>query len=66
MALLIADAGIVTLYVNGFMNVASLIAFLVLSFALVTYLGLVEARASHRLLAKARTEMLQEIRIVKA
>ena len=62
---LIADAGIVALYLNGFLGLSALIAFLILSFALATYLGVVEARASHRLLAKARTEMLQEIRIVR-
>ncbi|MGE5053545.1 MAG: hypothetical protein ACM3WP_05210 [Acidobacteriota bacterium] len=63
--LLIADMGVVVLYVDGFLSLWALIVPLALTFVLAGYLGLVEARSSHRLLAKARTEMLGDIRIVK-
>jgi hypothetical protein len=63
--LLIAGAGVVTLYVDEFLSLRALIVFLALALVLAGYLGLVEARSSHRLLAKARTEMLGDIRIIK-
>lgn len=63
--LLIADVGVVILYVDSLLSLRALIVFLALSLVLAGYLALVEARASHRLLAKARTEMLGDIRIIK-
>lgn len=63
--LLVADIGLLILYLDGFLSLPGLSVFVTLSLALAAYLGLVEAPASHRLLGKARTEMLDEIRIVK-
>ncbi len=66
LGLLVADIGLLMLYLNGFLSIPALIVVVTLSVALAAYLGLVEAPSSHRLLAKARTQMLDEIRIVKA
>jgi len=64
-ALLVANVGVIVLCLGGYLSLLELVLFLEVSFALAGYLGLVEAPASHRLLAEARTEMLDEIRIVK-
>jgi hypothetical protein len=64
-AILIADAGLVALWGDGFSPGWLTLILLFISLAIATYLGLCEAPASHRLLAKARSVMLSEINIVK-
>ena len=64
-AALIAASGVLMLWITELCtrNVSLVLIFLCILLAL--YLGITEARASHKLLARARTEMLQEIRFVK-
>ena len=64
-AILIASVGLVELWIGGFTTNKFSLILLVLSLLVAAYLGLVEAPASHQLLAKARTEMMGEIRVVK-
>jgi len=63
--ILIADGGLVVLWADGFSSGKLLLILLFLSLVIAAYLGFWEAPASHRLLARARTEMLDEIRVVK-
>ncbi len=63
--ILIADTGLVVLWVGGFSSCRLSLILLLLSLSVAAYLGFLEAPASHRLLAKARSEMLDEIRVVK-
>jgi hypothetical protein len=64
-AALIAASGLLMLLIMGLCtrSLSAVLIFLCVFLAL--YLGLAEAPASHKLLARARTEMLQEIRFVK-
>jgi hypothetical protein len=65
-AILVADVGLVVLWAEGFAPPWLSLTLLVLSLVIAAYLGLCEAPSSHRLLAKARTAMLSDLRIVKA
>jgi hypothetical protein len=64
-AIFIAAVGILVLWIEGFSSSRLSLTLILLSVGLVAYLGLCEAPASHRLLARARTEMLDKIRFVK-
>lgn len=62
---LIAAVGMVVLWCWGYSSAGVMIAMLVVSVILICYLVLLEARATHRLLARARSEMVGAIRVVK-
>lgn len=64
--ILIADVGLVVLWVEGFASWRFSLVVLLVSLMIAAYLGLWEAPASHQLLSTARSEMLEEIRIIKA
>jgi hypothetical protein len=64
-AIFIAAVGVLVLWIEGLSSSKLSLTLILLSFSLAAYLGLCEAPASHRLLAKARAEMLEEIRFVK-
>jgi ABC-type proline/glycine betaine transport system permease subunit len=64
--ILVADIGLVGLWVGGFASLRLSLILLLLSLTVAIYLGLCEAPASHRLLGKARSVMLDEIRVVKS
>ncbi len=64
--IVIADIGLMMLWLDGFASCKLSLSLLVLSVIIAVYLGLWEAPASHKLLATARSEMLDQIRIIKA
>jgi hypothetical protein len=64
--ILIADSGLIVLWIGGFSSCRLSLILLFLSVVIAAYLGLWEAPASHKLLGKARTLMLEQIRVVKA
>jgi hypothetical protein len=64
--ILVADIGLGWLWVGGFASLRLSLTLLLLSLIVAVYLGLFEASASHRLLGKARSAMLDEIRVVKS
>ena len=64
--IVIADSGLLALWVAGFSSCRLTLIVLLLSLVVASYLAFLEAPASHRLLATARTKMLEEIRFVKA
>ncbi len=63
--ILAADVGLVVLWAQGLLTCGLSAVLLSVSLAVAIYLGAVEAPASHRLLAKARAVMLDEIRFVR-
>ena len=65
-AILIADTGLVVLWVGGFSSYRLSIILLLLSLLVAAYLEFLEAPASHRLLGKARSELLEGIRVVNS
>ncbi|PYX63820.1 MAG: hypothetical protein DMG78_31245, partial [Acidobacteria bacterium] len=64
-AILVSAVGLLVLWIEGLSSSKLSLTLILLSLGLGAYLGLCEAPASHRLLAKARSEMLGEIRFVK-
>lgn len=64
--IVIADGGLLALWFSGFSSCRLTVILLLLSLIVAAYLAFLEAPASHKLLATARTKMLEEIRIVKA
>jgi hypothetical protein len=64
--ILIGNIGLIVLWIEGFVSYKFSLIVLMLSLLIAAYLALLEAPASHRLLATARSEMLDKIRVVSS